>query len=340
MNTLIADCGSTKAHWILLTSGSYEPAADFITTGFNAAVTPREIIRGILTSEVCPALTGHKIDRISFYGAGCIGGETDRNLSLLLSEALSSKDIEISSDLLAAARALFGQEKGIACILGTGSNSGLYNGEEIILNTPPLGYILGDEGSGAVLGKRLVGDIFKGLLPEEILDDFEATYHLSKQELIERVYRQPAANRYLASFCPFLSSHIDHPAIKSLLTEEFNRFFDRNLSQYSSTPFSSLSSIPNNSANPDNKPDSNPNHYHNHDQNHNQNHNQNHILISNQNFNHKSSDKDNVLPVGFIGSIAYHFAPIITAICLSRSLPSPNILQSPIKGLIAYHTQQ
>ena len=145
---------------------------------------------------------------------------------------LSVNDIGIYSDLLGAARALCGHEEGIACVLGTGSNSCLYDGKEIIANVPPLGYILGDEGSSAVLGRRLVGDCLKNQLPESVRNEFLSEYGLTQELILERVYRQPLANRFLASLTPFLSKHRDVPEVHSLLVESFVDFFVRNVKQY------------------------------------------------------------------------------------------------------------
>jgi N-acetylglucosamine kinase-like BadF-type ATPase len=133
---------------------------------------------------------------------------------------------------LGAARALCGHEEGIACVLGTGSNSCLYDGKEIISNIPPLGYILGDEGSSAVLGRRLVGDCLKNQLPEAIRDEFLTEYQLTQEIILEKVYRQPLANRFLASLTPFLSKHREVPEVHKLLVESFTDFFVRNVKQY------------------------------------------------------------------------------------------------------------
>jgi N-acetylglucosamine kinase-like BadF-type ATPase len=133
---------------------------------------------------------------------------------------------------MAAARALCQHEEGIACILGTGSNSCLYDGIHITSNVPPLGYILGDEGSGAVLGKCLVGNLVKGQLPKELKKDFEDQFNLNTAQIIERVYRQPLANRFLASLSIFLASHRDVHAIHEMLLENFISFFRRNVALY------------------------------------------------------------------------------------------------------------
>lgn len=157
MSTLIADCGSTKVEWAIIHTDRSDNAPNdtsvFRTTGFNAAITPADEIARLLSEELAPAIAGANITRLHFYGAGCIGGDTDRRLLSLMRAILPDAEIEIQGDLLGAARALFGHNPGIACILGTGSNCGMYDGNAITLNTPPMGYILGDEGSGAVLGR-------------------------------------------------------------------------------------------------------------------------------------------------------------------------------------------
>ena len=143
----------------------------------------------------------------------------------------------VESDLLGAARSLCGREQGIACILGTGSNSCEYDGEKITSNISPLGYILGDEGSGAVLGKRLVGDCLKHQLPEHICQAFLKETKFTPAEIIDKVYRQPQANRFLASLTPFLSRHREEPEIHALLVSCFNDFFLRNVMLYNYSYF-------------------------------------------------------------------------------------------------------
>ena len=145
---------------------------------------------------------------------------------------IPAKTIEVHSDLLASARALCGNEPGIACILGTGSNSCYYDGKEIVDNVSPLGYILGDEGSGAVLGKLLVGDVLKKQLPEPLCEKFLKEYDLDRLEIIRRVYREPFANRFLASLSPFLAKNIEEPAVHRLVLNAFKAFFVRNNTNY------------------------------------------------------------------------------------------------------------
>ncbi len=140
--------------------------------------------------------------------------------------------IEVDTDLLAAARALCQREPGIACIMGTGSNSCYYDGEKVVDNVSPLGYILGDEGSGAVLGKLLVGDVLKKQLPEHLCEKFLKEYNLDRTTIIERVYRKPAANRFLAQFAPFIERNINEPSIHALVLRSFTDFFVRNVANY------------------------------------------------------------------------------------------------------------
>ena len=140
--------------------------------------------------------------------------------------------IEAHSDLLGAARALCGHSEGLACILGTGANSCLYDGQHIVANTPPLGYILGDEGSGAVLGKMFLNALYKGCLSDGLKNDFEAEMQMTLTEVIERVYRQPLPNRWLASLSPFIHSRLADPAVEALVTDNFSAFIARNIELY------------------------------------------------------------------------------------------------------------
>ena len=227
---LIADSGATKTDWCL---GEKTTDARVIQTqGINPFHQSAEHIYKVLAEELLLQLgEATNITHIHFYGAGCTPEK-----SVIVKEQLQAlfldADIDVRSDLLGAARSLCGKEQGIACILGTGSNSCLYDGEKIIANVSPLGYILGDEGSGAVLGKRLVGDCLKHQLPEHICQAFLNETGLTPADIINKVYRQPQANRFLASLTPFLSAHRDEPAVHALLVDCFTEFFKRNVMQY------------------------------------------------------------------------------------------------------------
>lgn len=233
---LIADSGSTKTDWCLCNKGSV--VLNIQTQGINPYHQTEEAIEEVLREELLPQLTresrltAHSSTSIVFYGSGCANATACNRIKEALSKVLATEDVTVHSDLLGAARALCGHEEGIACVLGTGSNSCLYNGKEIIANTPPLGYILGDEGSSAVLGRRLVGDCLKNQLPEALRDEFLAEYQLTQEIILEKVYRQPLANRFLASLTPFLSKHKEVPEVHKLLVESFVDFFVRNVKQY------------------------------------------------------------------------------------------------------------
>jgi N-acetylglucosamine kinase-like BadF-type ATPase len=233
---LIADSGSTKTDWCLCKEGTIIHIIQ--TQGINPYHQKEEIIEQVLQEELLPHLS-HALEpfaptslSIIFYGAGCANETAIDRVRGAIKEVLKTTDITIHSDLLGAARALCGNEEGIACVLGTGSNSCLYNGKEIIANTPPLGYILGDEGSSAVLGRRLVGDCLKNQLPEAVKEEFLSEYRLTQEIILEKVYRQPLANRFLASLTPFLSKHREVPEVNKLLVESFTDFFVRNVKQY------------------------------------------------------------------------------------------------------------
>lgn len=230
---LIADCGSTKIDWCLLNKHNVEKQV--FTMGMNAVMLTEEEMRGRLAEELVPELGDlkDKIEAVYFYGAGCISAEVCGNVARAIKANIpSATNVEVYSDLLAAARALCGRESGIACIMGTGSNSCLYDGKGIASNVSPLGFILGDEGSGAVLGKLFLGDVLKKQLPAELCASFLQEYDLDLLGIIRRVYREPQANRFLASVTPFLSKNINVPEIHALVLNAFRAFFRRNIKQY------------------------------------------------------------------------------------------------------------
>lgn len=222
----IADSGSTKCEWIF---GDGNRILRLRTAGINAVQQSPDAIRAVLAE--LPPLDG--VEELRFYGAGC--GDSFPEASAVLRRELAARfgpgaAIGLGSDLLGAARALFGRGEGIACILGTGSNSCHCRGGEIVANVPPLGYVLGDEGSGAVLGRNLVNGIFKGAIP--LREEFLRTFALTYAGLIRRVYREPAANRFLASFAPFIRAHLDCAPVREMVVRSFGEFAARNLSGY------------------------------------------------------------------------------------------------------------
>ena len=229
---MIADCGGTSTSWAAI--GPDAPRTTVITAGYNAASAPEGALAESLTT--LPTLAG-AVSEVRFYGAGCANADICRRVANELKSVFHDAEIHVASDMLGAARALCGRSKGIVAIIGTGSNSCLYDGENIIANTPPLGYILGDEAGGAVIGKNFLCHFFKGLFDSDIANDFKAEYpSLTTASLIERVYRQPGANTWLASFMPFISRHKDHPQVSALLEEEFSRFLSHNIMPYHPAP--------------------------------------------------------------------------------------------------------
>lgn len=228
--TLIADSGSTKTEWHLVNSES--KTQQFLTKGINPFFQNEKDIVIEIETSLLPSLATTAIKAIHFYGAGCSFPEKKLIVSKALGSVFKNAIIEVESDLTGAARSLFAQNEGIACIMGTGSNSCYYDGKNITRNVSPLGYILGDEGSGAVLGKALVSDCLKNQLPKTIIEQFFSTYNTSPAEILENVYKKPFPNRYLASFSPFLHKNIDNEHIYNIVYKSFDAFFARNIQQY------------------------------------------------------------------------------------------------------------
>ena len=226
---LIADGGSTKTDWCVAAQG--KQLQRIITHGINPFFVSEEEIGEKIRSSLLPELKTDKFDALYFYGAGCLPEKIPMMQSALCKH-LNVKTIEVNSDMLGAARGLSGRNPGIVCILGTGSNSCYYDGENIVNNVSPLGFILGDEGSGASLGKLMVGDLLKNQLPAGLKEKFLQEYDLTPGMIIERVYRQPFPNRFLASLSPFLLKNIEEPAVKSLVYNSFSLFLTRNVKQY------------------------------------------------------------------------------------------------------------
>ena len=195
-----------------------------------------ELSREVATALV-PQLPSTEIEEVHFYGAGCIYDKIPLMQRVLNSHLAITKCCEVNSDMLAVAHGLCGHEPGIACIMGTGSNSCFYDGKEIVKNVSSLGYILGDEGSGSVLGKLFISDLYKNQLGNELRMEFEKQYGLDVGQVIDKVYRQPYPNRFLASFAPFIKQHLDHPSIYQLVLGSFLAFFRRNVMQYESDKY-------------------------------------------------------------------------------------------------------
>ena len=231
---LIAESGATKTDWRLIADDGTVRSA--YSAGLNPSVLDVEQMREII-APVMPALNpeGKSVDEIFFYGAGLVSDAAAAPLAGVLSMWYPFAQMQFHSDMLAAARALFGNGSGVVAIMGTGSNSCLYENGVIVKNIRPGGFILGDEGSGAALGKAFVSDFIKGLLPEKVEKDFVRESGLDYQKIVQKVYREPAPSAFLASFAPFILERTDEPYIKNLVDSVIESFVVRSLKRYGQT---------------------------------------------------------------------------------------------------------
>ena len=240
---LIADSGSTKTTWKLI--GNSGETKTIKTDGINPFFWTEEDIFQEL-SKILLSETGTDIQKIFFYGAGIVNAEKGDIIRRALTRIYSEAVIETHSDMLGAARALFGNQPGIACILGTGSNACLYDGERITQGISPLGFILGDEGSGAVMGRKLLGDYFKEVMPARLREEFGKRFTITREEALNRVYRSEKPNQFLAQFTPFLSEYAQSAYCQEFVQQNFMDFFERNvikLPDYSKLPIGFIGSV-------------------------------------------------------------------------------------------------
>jgi glucosamine kinase len=226
---LIADGGSTKTEWRAVEDCKSE--ASIFSAGINPYFLSADEIYQLIKKDL-GSLTGQTPDSIWFYGTGCNSDAKNRKVSEALALLFPDSEIFIGSDLLGAARSLCQDQPGIACIMGTGSNSCYYNGKEIVSNVAPLGYILGDEGGGAVLGKKLLSAILKKQVPPVLIDAFFDTYKMSPADILDSVYMKPFPNRFLGQFAKFISANIQYPELQKIITSSFDEFIMRNILQY------------------------------------------------------------------------------------------------------------
>ena len=226
---LIAESGSTRTEWALVEDNHLVQRV--FTEGLNPFFqTRREISRSVRLG-LPESFFKKKLDQVYYYGAGCSSYEKKNILGASL-VAQFKTPIQVESDLLAAARGLFKCEAGIACILGTGSNSCFYDGKIIVKNVKAAGYILGDEGSGAVLGKLFLADLLKGLAPKELANEFHEKFRISVNDVMESVYNLPFPKRFLGTIAYFLGDYMDNEYVYNLLTNNLRSFFNRNVCQY------------------------------------------------------------------------------------------------------------
>ena len=226
---LIADSGATKAEWCLLKNGRKKT---LFTQGISPYFLNTEQIYQLLEKELKPRLRKEEIHEIYYYGTGCANPLNARSVKKALSKAFSGAKVEVTHDLMGAARALCGRDKGVACILGTGANSCYYNGKKILKNSPGLGYVLGDEGSGAYLGKKVVQYYLYGTFDDELRGRFDLTYTTNASEILENVYKKPLPNRYLAGYARFLADNRGHYMIENIIEDGLNDFFFTHLCKY------------------------------------------------------------------------------------------------------------
>ncbi|MGN7720875.1 N-acetylglucosamine kinase [Chitinophaga sp. 22620] len=227
---LVADSGSTKTEWCLMDGklrSTYNTQG--ISPYFQTSVQMEELIR----EELLPQLGDRAPDELYYYGTGCSAEQNVKLVHKALHAIWPGTKISVNTDLMAAARALCGREPGIASILGTGSNSCYYDGNEIVKNNPGLGFILGDEGSGAYLGRKVLQYYLYQTFDDEMRFRFDQKFNVEKDQILDNVYRQPLPNRYLASFTPFLAENRGHYMIENILEDGLNEFFFNHIYKYS-----------------------------------------------------------------------------------------------------------
>ena len=276
MNILLADSGSTKTEWCLIAPGT-EPRTVF-SPGLNPFYHTADTIVEEVTRSVLPEVAS--ADRIFFYGAGCAGPDAVGRMEQALKNVYGDIPVEVHSDLLGAARAICGHREGIACILGTGSNSCHYDGSRIIDQVPPLGFILGDEGSAGAFGRKILQAYFYRELPAEMREWLEQQHDMARPAILEQVYQKKHFNTFVASFTKLFAGFGDHPYVIYMLQEGIHEFLDRHVIKYRVGPD---------------------------------------------------------IPVGFVGSVAWHNQEIVKAALVRKGLSSGDFLQTPMQGLRRYH---
>lgn len=276
---LLADSGSTKTDWRLIRKG--KKPVTFKTTGINPLLQTQEEIMAVLSNEMQWDPKKHEAEKIFFYGSGTGGTQRQKQVADVLKKFFNNKNVEVQTDMMAAARALCGDEKGIICILGTGSNSCYYNGKAIKEQQASLGYIAGDEGSGNYMGKRILQYYAYKTFDAELSLYFEQLFGNDLSLILNKLYREPFPNRYLAQFVQLLVENRGHYMVENILEDCLNDFFHH------------------------------------------------HILKYRQSWKY---------PIHFTGSVAYFFKDIIEDICNQYELEIGKIEQSPMKGLMTYHT--
>lgn len=226
---IIAESSSTRTEWTLVDGATIVEHA--FTEGLNPYFQSRREISHSIRLELPEAFFRKRWEHVYFYGAGCANVEKNKIMESSL-VAQFKTPVTVESDLLGAARGLLVRQPGLACILGTGSNSCMYDGRTIVANVRPAGFILGDEGSGANIGKIFVADCLKGIAPKQLIDEFYEKFHITPDDVMDAVYTNPLPNRSLSSFSSFLSERIDNEYVYQLVYTAFMKFFTRNIASY------------------------------------------------------------------------------------------------------------
>lgn len=241
MTILIADSGSTKTEWRLVTDSQVVAVR---TIGFNPYYADRPAIVAGLRDELLPTLAAQLPDVIYFYGSGCTGPAINQTVRDALQIAFPGvRRVEVESDMLGAARAALSHDSGIVCILGTGANAALYDGNELTSPSRSLGFWLGDEGSGAYLGRRLIVAFLHGLLPPDLTETFQQRFTIDRLTVLENAYHQPFPNRYFSQFTPFLSENGNHPFVDKLVYDAFTAFLRLYVQPYPESRQSTVSFV-------------------------------------------------------------------------------------------------
>lgn len=226
---LLADSGSSKCEWCIAYDGKEQR---FFTIGISPYFLLPEEITALLHKEVMPVTEGFDITSVFFYGTG-LGN--DQNINIIrgvLEKEFMHATIHCETDLLGAARATSKAERGVTCIIGTGCNSCFYDGYEIVKNIPSLGYVLGDEGSGAYLGRQVLRYYLYGLFDQELINNFDHSFNISLQNILNKVYKEHRPNQFLSSFTMFLTNNRGHKQVEEIIENGLNDFFTHHILQY------------------------------------------------------------------------------------------------------------
>jgi len=229
MSILIADSGSTKTEWCFISNGRKQPIE---TQGASPYFLNESQLVAMMQKELLPSLKKKAPAQIYFYGTGCAAAENRAMVRKALIRVFPEAEVDVNHDLTGAARALCGENKGIVAILGTGSNSGYFNGKKITRNSPGLGYVLGDEGSGAYLGKKVLQYFLYKTFDTELHDKFNKKYHIAAADILDAVYKESLPNRYIAAFTMFLVENRGHYMIENIIEDGLWDFFSIHLAHY------------------------------------------------------------------------------------------------------------